>query len=30
MESQECKVIYVDDLEVDYEIIKIELRRKER
>ena len=30
MESQECKVIYVEDLEVDYEIIKIELRRKEK
>ena len=29
MESQECKVIYVDDLEVYYEIIKINLEEKE-
>lgn len=30
MESQECKVIYVEDLEVDYEIIQVNLEEEER
>ncbi len=29
MESQECKVIYVEDLEVDYEIVQINLEEEE-
>lgn len=28
MESQECKVIYVEDLEVDYEIIQVNLEEE--
>ena len=28
MESQECKVIYVEDLEVNYEIIQVNLEEE--
>ena len=27
MESQECKVIYVEDLEIDYEIVAWEVEK---